>query len=49
EERKYVEAWVEAERTILNGADSTSLSLATKIATDNTEIPIIETNERDEP
>ncbi len=49
EERKYVEAWVEAERTILNGADSTSLSLATKIATDNTEIPIIETNEKDEP
>jgi signal transduction histidine kinase len=47
EERKNVEAWVEAQRTILNSSDSTSINLATKISTENTEIPIIETNERD--
>lgn len=47
EERKNVEAWVEAQRTILNSSDSASINLATKISTENTHIPIIETNERD--
>ncbi len=47
EERKNVEAWVEAQRTILNSSDSASINLATKISTENTQIPIIETNERD--
>jgi signal transduction histidine kinase len=47
EERKYVTIWVEAQRTILNASDSASLNLATLIASENTDIPIIETNERD--
>jgi signal transduction histidine kinase len=47
EERKNVEAWVEAQRTILNASDSVSFNLATKISTENTEIPIVETNEKD--
>ncbi|SKA05599.1 sensor histidine kinase [Sediminibacterium ginsengisoli] len=47
EERKNVEAWVEAQRTILNSADTASINLATRISTENTQIPIIETNERD--
>ncbi len=47
EERKNVAAWVEAQRTILNSSDSASINLATKISTENTQIPIIETNEND--
>ena len=47
EERKNVEAWVEAQRTILNSSDTASINLATKISTENTQIPIIETNEKD--
>ncbi|MFY7651247.1 MAG: sensor histidine kinase [Chitinophagaceae bacterium] len=48
-ERKYVALWVMAQQTIMNSADSSSLNLATKIATENSDIPIIETNELDEP
>src|ERR1700749_136294 len=47
EERKNVEPWVEAQRTILNSSDSASITLATKISTENAQIPIIETNEKD--
>lgn len=47
EERKNVEAWVEAQRTILNSSDSASINLATKISVENNQIPIIETNEQD--
>jgi signal transduction histidine kinase len=47
EERKNVEAWVEAQRTILNSSDSASFNLATKISSENSEIPIIEINEKD--
>lgn len=46
-ERKNVEIWVEAQRTILNASDSASINLATKISTENNQIPIIETNEKD--
>jgi len=49
EERKNVEAWVEAERTILNASDATSINLASKISSENKEIPIIEVNELDQP
>jgi signal transduction histidine kinase len=49
EERKNVEAWVEAERTILNSSDTTNINLASKISSENKEIPIIETNEKDIP
>jgi len=43
EERKNVEAWVEAQRTILYSSDTASINLATKIITENDQIPIIET------
>ncbi len=48
EERKNVEAWVEAQRTILNALPGVNLNLATKISTENNRIPIIETNEKDQ-
>ncbi|MDE3142509.1 MAG: HAMP domain-containing histidine kinase [Bacteroidota bacterium] len=47
EERQNVEAWVEAQKTILIASDSSSLNLAVKISSDNNSIPIIETNEKD--
>ena len=48
EERKNVAAWVEAQRTILFSSDTVSINLATKIITENDQIPIIETNENDQ-
>ena len=47
EETQKVEAWVEAQRTILNANDESNITLATRIATENDDIPIIETNEHD--
>lgn len=47
EEKQKVEAWVEAQRTILLSTESQNLNLASKIATENDDIPIIETNEND--
>jgi signal transduction histidine kinase len=47
EEKQKVEAWVEAQKTILLATEKTNLNLATKIATENDDIPIIETNEND--
>lgn len=47
QEQKNVEVWVEAERTLLTSSDSSSINLATKISSENTSIPIIETNEKD--
>ncbi|HEX3024226.1 MAG TPA: HAMP domain-containing sensor histidine kinase, partial [Chitinophagaceae bacterium] len=46
-ERRNVEAWVEAQKTILLASDSSNLNLAVKISSDNNSIPIIETNEKD--
>src|SRR3954470_17897275 len=47
DEKQKVETWVEAQRTILNATDQTSLNLATRISTENDDIPIIETDEKD--
>lgn len=47
EEKQKVEAWVEAQRTILQSTENQNLNLASKIATENDDIPIIETNEND--
>lgn len=47
EEKQKVEAWVEAQRTIINASAQTDITLASKIATENDDIPIIETNEKD--
>lgn len=49
EERKNVEAWVEAERTILNSDNISNINLASKISSENKEIPIIETDEKNNP
>lgn len=47
DEKKRVETWVEAQRTIINTEDNASLTLASKISSENTDIPIIETDEKD--
>ena len=47
QERNNVSVWVEAQKTILNSSDSTNLNLATKITSGNIDIPIIETDEKD--
>lgn len=47
QERKNVEILVEAQRTIFFSSDTASINLATKIASENKSIPIIETNEKD--
>lgn len=47
EEKQKVETWVEAQRTILNATEQTNLNLAIRISTENDDIPIIETNEKD--
>lgn len=47
DEKKRVETWVEAQRTIMNTEDNASLTLASKISSENTDIPIIETDEKD--
>ena len=47
QERKNVEILVEAQRTIFFSSDTASINLATKIASENKNIPIIETNEKD--
>lgn len=47
EEKQKVATWVEAQRTMIIATDQTSLNLATRISTENDDIPIIETNEKD--
>src|SRR6476659_808272 len=47
DEKRKVEVWAEALRTIRDATDAASLSLATKITSENKEIPIIETDEID--
>src|SRR4051794_15881192 len=47
DEKRKVEVWAEALRTIRDATDAASLSLATKITSENKDIPIIETDEKD--
>lgn len=47
EEKRKVETWVEAQRTLMNADDQAALTLAFKIIQENDDIPIIETNEKD--
>lgn len=47
DEKERVETWVEAQRTIMKTEDNASLTLAAKISSENTDIPIIETDEND--
>jgi K+-sensing histidine kinase KdpD len=46
-EKKKVEIWAAAQKTIVNATDQTNLNLATTISSENKDIPIIETNEND--
>jgi signal transduction histidine kinase len=50
DEKRKVDLWVEAQKTIMNATDSTeqvTFNLAAKISAENKEIPIIETDEND--
>ncbi|CAN5651192.1 HAMP domain-containing sensor histidine kinase [soil metagenome] len=47
DEKQKVETWVEAQKTIMNATDQSSLNLAAKISSENKDIPIIETDEKD--
>ena len=47
QERNNVAIWVEAQKAILNSSDSANLNPATKITSGNIDIPIIETDEKD--
>ncbi len=47
DERRKVQLWIDAQQTIAQQADSISLGLASRISKENTDIPIIETDEKD--
>lgn len=47
DEKQKVETWVEAQKTIMNATDQLNLNLAAKISSENKDIPIIETDEKD--
>lgn len=47
EEVRKVEAWIEAQQTLLNTTDTANITLASKLIAENNDIPIIETNEAD--
>ena len=47
DEKRKVDLWVEAQRTIRDATDQVSLNLAARISSENKEIPIIETDEND--
>ncbi|MEP6845830.1 MAG: HAMP domain-containing sensor histidine kinase [Panacibacter sp.] len=47
DEKQKVEIWVEAQKTIMNSGDQASITLASRISSENKDIPIIETDEKD--
>lgn len=47
EEKLKVEHWIRASQFILNSPSEADITIASMIVTDNTSIPIIETNEKD--
>ena len=47
EERQKVEQWVEAGKSVINSPTNADTKLASLILTENTSIPIIETDEKD--
>lgn len=47
DERHKIDIWVEAQRTLRDATDQMDIELASKISRENTEIPIIETDEND--
>lgn len=49
DERKKVSVWAESLKTRASALEGSALSLTTKIANENKDIPIIETDEKDNP
>lgn len=49
EEKQRVEQWVEASKFIINAPNDADLTFASRITTENTSIPIIETDGKDLP
>ncbi|MBP6432268.1 MAG: HAMP domain-containing histidine kinase [Ferruginibacter sp.] len=49
DERKKVSVWAEALKTRASSLDESAITLTTKIVNENTDIPIIETDEKDNP
>ena len=49
DEREKVEVWVQSLKTRIGTTDKSALDLTTTITSHNTDIPIIETDERDNP
>ncbi len=47
DETRKIKTWVEAQRTLINSNDPATLTLSSTISQGNSDIPIIETNERD--
>ncbi len=47
DETGKIKTWVNAQRTLMNSNDPTTITLASVISQENSAIPIIETNERD--
>ena len=47
QERQKMEIWVEAQKSILTSSDNSTINLAARISSENTNIPIIETTEND--
>lgn len=47
DEKQKVEIWAEAQRSIATADDRADITLASRISTENKDIPIIETNEHD--
>ena len=47
DEKQRMDIWVEAQRTLITADDNASLNLASKISSENKDIPIIETDEND--
>jgi hypothetical protein len=49
DEKQKVEQWIEASKFLINAPNDADITFASRIVTENTSVPIIETNERDEP
>lgn len=47
DEKKKVQLWVDAQEFMIKASNETNLNFPSKISSENTDIPIIETNERD--
>ena len=49
DEKQKVEQWIEASKFLINAPNDADITFASRIVTENTSVPIIETNEKDAP